>query len=217
MSNTNRNTGDSNTGDWNTGNSNTGDWNTGNRNTGDRNTGNSNTGDSNTGDWNTGDWNTGDWNTGNSNTGDSNTGDWNTGNRNTGYFNIDNPKVRIFWKETDVKREDINFPSFCYFNLTEWINENNMTDEEKEADENKYYKTTGWYLKSYEYQEAFKNSYNKLSDKHREEQVEQLKALPNFDSKMFKEISWIDINETINEYTMEELQKKLGESFKIIK
>jgi len=70
---------------------------------------------------NTGDWNTGDWNTGNRN----------TGNRNTGYFNIDKPKVRIFWKETDIKREDIDFPSFCYFDLTEWINEKaDLTDTE---------------------------------------------------------------------------------------
>jgi len=204
-----RNTGYWNTGDWNTGYWNTGDWNTGDWNTGNRNTGNMNTGDWNTGDWNTGDrntgyWNTGDWNTGNRNTGNMNTGDWNTGDwntghwntgdRNTGYFNIDAPKVRIFWKETDIKIEDINFPSFCYFNLTEWIDERNMTEEEKQADENEYYKTTGWYLKTYKYQEAFKNSYNKLSKQEREEQIAQLKALPNFDADIFKQISWIDID-----------------------
>jgi hypothetical protein len=64
-----------------------------------------------------------------------------------------------------------------------------MTEEEKKADENEYYKTTGGYLKSYEYQEAFKNSYNKLSEEERKKQVEQLRALPNFDKDMFKQIS----------------------------
>ena len=128
--------------------------------------------------------------------------------------------MRIFWKETDIKREDIPFPNFCYFNLTEWINESDMTNEEKEVDENEYHKTTGGYLKSYEYQEAFKNSYNKLSEEERKEQTEQLKALPNWNPEIFKQISWIDINiknEEIKEYTIEQLQEKLWETFKIIK
>ncbi len=70
-----------------------------------------------------------------------------------------------------------------------------MTKEEKEADGNEYYKTTGGYLKSYEYKEAFKNSYNKLSEEEREKQIKQLKALPNWNKDIFKQISWIDIDE----------------------
>ena len=186
----------------NTGDSNTGYCNTGYKNTGNRNTGNSNTGNSNTGNSNTGDWNT---------------GDWNTGDSNTGYFNINEPKVRIFWKETDIKIEDLAFPNFCYFDITEWIYEDDMTDEEKQA--NKNYKTTGWYLKSYEYQESFKNSYNKLDKEERIKQVEELKALPNFNSEMFKKISWIDIEEEekTEELTLEEVCKQLGKNIKIVK
>ena len=152
------------------------------------------------------------------NTGDCNTGDWNTGDYNIGYFNIDEPKVRIFWKETDIKREDIQFPSFCYFGLTRWISESEMTEEEKEEHSDNY-KTTGGYLKSYEYQEAFKNSYNSLSQEEREKQTEQLKALPNFDADIFKQISWIDIEaeERQEEMTVEEICKALGKNIKIVK
>ncbi len=205
----NWNTGNWNTGDWNTGNWNTGNWNTGDWNTGDRNTGNRNTGDRNTGNWNTGNWNTGDRNTGN-----WNTGNWNTGDRNTGYFNIDEPKVRIFWKETDIKRQDIHFPSWLYFSLTEWIDESDMTDKQKEDDENDYYKTTWWILVSYDYKEAFKKSYEKAT---REEQLE-VKELPNFDADIFYEISGIRIeDEKVEGITMEQLCKELWREVKIIK
>jgi len=86
-----------------------------------------------------------------------------------------------------VKRENLIFPSFLYFNTTEWIDKSNMTKEEKEANES--YKTTGGYLKSYKYKEAFQNSYNSLLEEERRKQTEQLKALPNFNADMFKEIS----------------------------
>ena len=136
---TNRNTGNLNTGHWNTGDLNTGYRNTGDWNTGDLNTGNLNTGDSNTGNWNTGHWNTGDsntrhWNTGNRNTGNLNTGnrntgdlntgnwntgDWNTGNYHAGSFNTKEvEKVYLFDKEilkTDYDK--IVFPSYFYFEL----------------------------------------------------------------------------------------------------
>ncbi len=202
-------------------NTNTGKWNTGGRNTGDRNTGGRNAGDRNAGDTNTGDWNTGNWNTGNMNTGDWNTGNWNTGDWNAGnwnnwFFNIDEPKVRIFWIETDIKREDIDFPNFLYFSRTEWIDEDNMTDEEKSN--NKDYKTTGGYLKAYEYKKAFQNSYNKLSEEEKKEQTEQLKALPNFNANIFKQISWIDIEafDKVEELTLEEVCKQLWKNIKIV-
>ena len=188
------NTGDSNTGHSNTGHSNTGDWNTGHsntghRNTGDWNTGNKNTSDRNTGYKNTGDRNTGSWNTGDRNTGDCNTGDWNTCDKETGYFNTVNPThINVFnkpcpiviWNEADK-------PSFLYFKLTEWILKSNMTDEEKT--DNATFKTTGGYLKSYGYQEAFQASYAKASD----EDKALLLKLPNFDAEVFKEISGIDV------------------------
>jgi len=214
------NTGDSNTGDWNTGNLNTGDSNTGNLNTGDSNTGHRNTGDSNTGNYNTGDsntghYNTGDSNTGNYNTGDSNTGDyntghyntgdwntghyntgdWNTGNLNTGYFNTNSPKIRMFNKDTEFifGQDIITIPSYMYFNTIEYKDLDEMTLEEKEK-----YKTIGWCLRVLDYKEAFKKSFNEKCDKI---QAEQTINLPNFDYKIFEEISGI---------TKEMLDKKRG-------
>ena len=174
----------------NVGHSNTGDSNTGHRNTGDSNTGHRNTGDSNTGDSNTGDSNTGDWNTGDSNTGDSNTGDWNTGDSNTGNLNTITPdKVLVFNKECKrSKWNEANKPSWMYFNLTEWIDFSDMTDEEKVA--RPQCKTQGGYLKKWDYKEAFKNSYDKAS----ESEQKAIKKLPNWDKKVFFEISGIMID-----------------------
>jgi PPE-repeat protein len=179
------NTGDRNTGDWNTGDWNTGDWNTGHRNTGDRNTG-----DWNTGHRNTGDRNTGDSNTGHRNTGDWNTGDWNTGDRNTGSFNTETPKdILVFNKKCSKEKWDnANKPSWLYFNLTQWVDFSDMTDYEKEQYPS--CKTTGGYLKKYDYKEAFKKSFDNAS----KEQQQAIKKLPNWNKKVFFEISGIMID-----------------------
>ena len=144
-----------------------------------RNTGNQNTGYQNTGARNTGDWNTGDWNT----------GDWNTGYRNTGFFNTETPKeILVFGKMCKREEWDKAYkPSWLYFNLTEWIDFSDMTDEEKTQNESA--KTTGGYLKKLDYKKAFKKSYDNAS------LADQLavKKLPNFNRKMFLEISGIDI------------------------
>ena len=210
------NTGDGNTGDWNTGNRNTGSWNTGNRNTGDRNTGYGNTGswntgdrntgswntgDGNTGDWNTGSWNTGNRNTGNRNTGDWNTGSWNTGDRNTGSWNtgygntIDGSNgvfctepdmnIRIFNKPSGMSLRDFYrskyYEALCRapFLLTEWIP---YTEEERKADPEK--ELIGGYLKEYTMKEAWANWWG--------EKIVQ--EIPNFDAKIFKEITGIEVN-----------------------
>ena len=187
--------------------------NTGDMNTGNRNTGNMNTGNRNTGNWNTGDWNTGDWNTGN-----RNTGDWNTGNWNTGFLNTITPETILVFNKECKKEEWENAikPSFLYFNLTTWINESDMTEEEKQ--ENPSYTTTGGYLKEYEYKEAFQKSFNKLSAEEKKKQTEQLKALPNFDKDIFYEISGIDIENTEpRKMTVAEVCKELGYEVEIVK
>jgi len=177
----------------NTGDSNTGDSNTGDKNTGNCNTGYYNTGNSNTGDWNTGNRNTGNSNTGDWNTGDCNTGDWNTGNRNTGFFNTDSPDtIRVFGKEIDINKWDKSYkPSFLYFNLTEWILEEDMTIEEKTLYPDSH--ITGGYLKKYEYKEALQKSWNKADPKDRI----QIKDLPNFDADIFYEISGIKVDNPV--------------------
>ena len=205
----NRNTGNSNTGNNNTGNCNTGNYNAGYRNTGDRNIGNYNAGYWNTGNCNAGDSNAGNRNTGNCNTGDCNTGNWNTGDRNignyntgdwniidysTGVFNTEQKKIDIFdkpsnwtledWLESDV-RKILNWN----FELTVWIYEENMTDEEKE--QHPEYSTTGGYLKIFEFKEACKNMWDILTDN---EKNRVITGLPNFDADKFEKITGIRVN-----------------------
>ena len=65
-----------------------------------------------------------------------------------------------------------------------------MTDQEK-IDNNTFH-TTGGYLKSHEYKEAFQKSWEAASDEDRK-LVDQL---PNFDADIFFEISGIDVRQT---------------------
>jgi hypothetical protein len=156
--------------------------NTGEENSGDSNSGDSNSGYCNSGDSNSGYWNSGDWNSGN----------WNSGNCNSGTFNTDEPTIRMFNKSTGLYWEDISFPSYMDFDLCEWVNENKMTDEEKE----KYpeYKVTGGYLKTYEYKEAWQKAWDEASDEEKQKTLE----LPNFDADIFEEITGINVREWQN-------------------
>ena len=181
-----------NSGDWNSGNFNSGDYNSGNRNSGNRNSG-----DWNSGDWNSGNKNSGDWNSGNRNSGDCNSGDWNSGNFNSGgfnsgswnsgFFNSDEPDIRMFNKDTNLKRGDINIPLWCYFSLTVWVSHDTATEEEKEKYKREI-ETCGGYLKTLEYKEAWKLAWGKAS----KEEHKQLLKLPNWNNKVFREITGID-------------------------
>jgi len=185
------NTGDMNTGDMNTGHRNTGDLNTGDMNTGSRNTGDMNTGSRNTGDRNTGIRNTGSRNTGDWNAGSRNTGDWNTGDWNTGFFNTVTPDViLVFDKECQRDEwEKAEKPYFLFFDLTYWVEESEMTDEEKTLDPGSHYR--GGQLRKKDYKTAFKESWDNADQEDRE----KIKNLPNFDPQIFFEISGIDLRE----------------------
>ena len=178
------NSGDGNSGDWNSG-----YWNSGNRNSGDGNSGNRNSGDGNSGDWNSGNRNSGYWNSGN-----WNSGNWNSGDGNSGYFNVNSPLVRIFGKETDVKIENIHFPDWLYFSLTQWVSHDTATDEEKKEHEREI-ELSGGFLKVLDYKEAFRLSWNKAKLSERK----QLFALPNWDNEIFLQISGIDAEKEIAE------------------
>ena len=168
------NTGNRNTGDWNTG-----DWNTGNRNTGNRNTGNRNTGD---------------WNTGNRNTGNRNTGDWNKSSFNTGSFMTEEQKIMLFnkpsdwrywdWLNSDAQRLLKQIPK----NVVEWIYSSDMTDKEKA--EHPTHETTGGYLKVLDESECGQIWWDGLS----EDDKNIIKAIPNFDAKIFEECTGIKVD-----------------------
>ena len=179
-----------NTGNFNAGYRNAGNWNAGDRNTGSWNTGNRNTGNFNAGDCNTGDYNTGNYNT----------GDWNITNYSSGIFNTEQKTIYIFdkpsnWTPEDWLSSDVRNILNCNLEPTEWIYEENMSDEEKE--QHPEYKTTGGYLKEFEFKEACKNMWNRLTD---DEKYRVVTELPNFDADKFELITGIEIEKNLKRY-----------------
>ena len=165
--------------------------NLGTENTGLGNSGDRNSGDGNSGYRNSGDGNSGDRNSGYRNSGDGNSGGGNGCNYETGFFNSKEGTIRIFNKDSGLSRDEFyqkfTIPSCLYFDLTEWIDSENMTDKEKEN--NPKYETTEGYLKTLTYKEASVKSISKATD----EEKEQIRALPNYDPDIFEEIFGIRI------------------------
>ena len=182
-----RNSGNCNSGSFNSGDGNSGSFNSGSFNSGDCNSGKRNSGNCNSGKWNSGNYNSGKRNSGYRNSGDWNSGDWNSGDGNSGFFNTNEPFVRMFNKDTKLKKYEIDIPLFCYFDLTVWVSHDTATEKEKK-DHNEEIKTCGGFLKTLDYKEAWRLAWNKAS---KEEHLEMLK-LPNWDNEVFKEISGID-------------------------
>ena len=213
---TKNNTGIENSGNRNSGGRNSGDWNSGNRNSGNWNSGYGNSGYWNSGNWNSGYRNSGYRNSGNWNSGDRNSGDRNSGygnstGRSSGIFNSEEGTVRLFNKESSLKWDDIDHPSFDEFILNRWVAEDDMTDEEKKADP-QFFVRQG-YLKTYTNEEAWANYWKNTTEKERQKVLN----LPNFDATVFKECTGIDVHvarqETITiggiEYDKDEVEKRL--------
>ena len=179
-----------NTGDQSAGYRSTGDCSTADRSTGDQSAGYRSTGDWSTGYFSTGYGSTGNFSTGYYSTGYGSTGDWSISSYSTGHFSTeDYAGFGAFNKPCTPDEWDNAYkPDWLYFNLTEWVATDNMSDQEKE--DNPSYKTTDGYLKVYGYQEAFQKSYNEAN---REEQL-KIKELPNFDADVFFTISGIRID-----------------------
>jgi hypothetical protein len=189
------NSGNGNSGHSNSGHSNSGHSNSGHSNSGHSNSGHSNSGDSNSGHRNSGDWNSGHSNSGHSNSGDSNSGhrnsgDWNSGHWNSGFFNSNTPDTILVFNKP-CKRDlwdSVRKPDFIFnINLTQWISWLYMTDDEKKDNKNAF--VTEGYLKVVDYKEAWAIAYEKAT----KEDIELLKALPNFNKKVFEKISDIKI------------------------
>jgi hypothetical protein len=140
-----------------------------------------NTGYSNTGYRNTGDSNTGDSNTGDSNTGNRNTGNRNTGDSNTGDWNTANKHVGSFNSKSPEKvylfNKEILFTEYEKINFPNWL----FFDLEKD----------------------YKNSFKKAFVSASVEEIKATIALPNFDYKVFQEISGV---------TKTMFNKRLGKS-----
>jgi len=146
----------------------------------------------------TGDWSTGDRSTGDRSTGDGSTGNWSISNYSAGHFStIDYTGFGAFNKHCSIEEwNNAKKPKFIYFNLTEWVPEEDMSDQDKE-----YFgrhKTTGGCLKVYTYKEAWAKAWNEATDEDRK----LLHKLPNFDADVFMAISGIDVkaNSAMAEY-----------------
>ena len=197
------NTGYGNIGHSNNGNHNCGSWNSGSFNSSSFNSGScnssyGNSGYGNSGDRNSGCSNSGNWNSGSFNSGYSNSGNWNSGDWNSGYLNTSAQKYSFIFNKQVEKSvlAQIAFPKFMSFILTEWIPDFKMSKEEKKH--HPEYVTTGGYLKRYTYKEAFRKSFEAAKEKADwPEQLEKLKSLPNFDAKVFEEISGIKEEELV--------------------
>ena len=161
-------------------------------NTSESNSGYCNSGYCNSGYCNSGNRNSGDWNSGN-----RNSGDWNSGNRNSGVFNTEkNPKIKLFDKESDwtfanwYNSNAYGVMAYCPYTHSYFINEFNMTDEEKAI--HPEYKTIGGYVKTFiATKENKQNWWNNLSSEDRQSVYD----LPNFDAYKFEMCTGIKVSE----------------------
>ena len=185
-----RNSGSRNSGYGNSGYGNSGYGNSGSRNSGSRNSGYGNSGYGNSGYGNSGDWNSGSRNSGYGNSGSRNSGDWNSGYGNNGFFNSVVPDTILVFNKPCKKKEwdDAEKPEFIFnIETTKWIWFSGMTDEEKKIHVKAY--VCDGYLKVFTYKEAWKNAFDSASERD----ISLLKALPNFDPKVFEEITGIKL------------------------
>ncbi len=199
-------TGNFSIGDFSTGNFSIGDFSTGNFSTGKGSTGYKSTGHDSTGDFSVGYGSTGNYSDGDFSTGCHSTGCYSTGNYSTGYYSTGNWSISNYSSGHFSTEDYTGFgcfdkpctleewnnwekPTWLYFKLTEWIKTEDMTEKEKK--DNPTYRTTGGYLKVYDYKEVFQASYNKAT---REEQL-MIKKAPNFNADKFYQISGIKVDE----------------------
>ena len=182
--------------------------NTGYGNSGYGNSGYGNSGSWNSGSWNSGAWNSGSWNSGNGNSGNGNSGSENSGNGNSGNgnsgswnscnfsngcFNTADPKIYLFDKPSEwTYRDWLDSEPRALLNqincrILVWIYFEDMSDEEKTTHPEA--RTTGGYLKKLDNSECAIIWWRGLS----EEDKAVIKAIPNFDPAIFKQITGIDV------------------------
>ncbi len=161
-------------------------------------TGLCNSGDRNSGDRNSGDRNSGNCNSGNCNSGNCNSGNCNSGDRNkcsfsNGCFNTTSPKIYLFNKPSEWTYEDWLNSEACYLlnqipgDVLEYIWLSDMTDEEKAAHPEA--ETTGGYLKVLDNSECAQLWWDSLSNYDKN----IIKAIPNFDEKIFEQCTGIKV------------------------
>ena len=187
------NSGYGNSGYGNSGKRNSGSWNSGSWNSGAWNSGSWNSGNGNSGNGNSGRENSGNGNSGNGNSGNGNIGSWNSCNFSNGCFNTADPKIYLFDKPSEwTYRDWLDSEPRALLNqincrILVWIYFEDMSDEEKTTHPEA--RTTGGYLKKLDNSECAIIWWRGLS----EEDKAVIKAIPNFDPAIFKQITGIDV------------------------
>ena len=157
---------------------NTGKGDTGNRNSGNRNSGNCNSGNCNSGLCNSGNWNS---------------GDWNKTSFSAGVFCTEQPKLIMFNKPTEMTFGEWRNSGACRlldridFRPIEFILSSDMTDEEKAAHPD--WETIHGYLKKLDTSECCHDWWMNLNM----DEKRVIQNMPNFDAKIFKEITGIKV------------------------
>ncbi len=152
-----------------------------------------NTGKGNSGLSNSGNRNSGNGNSGNRNSGNRNSGDWNSGNGNSGVFNIEDHKILLFDKPSNMTLDEWRRSDAHYllnridFRPTDWICESDMTELEKK--DHPEYETTGGYLKENDTSGCCMEWWNGLTMN----QKCTIHNIPNFDADKFFEITGIRV------------------------
>ena len=95
------------------------------------------------------------------------------------FFNKDSNMTWDEWYRHNVYNISLDLK------ITEWVNFEDMTDEEKKGNPKAY--VCGGYLKVYQYKEAWANLWKTLD----EEQKNAFKTLPNYDPVIFEDITGI--------------------------
>ena len=135
-------------------------------------------------------------NSGDRNSGDWNSGDWNTAFGASGCFNTSEQPITMFNKTSEWTLRDWWYSEarsyMCEIprNVVEWICSDNMTEEEKAA--HPEHETTGGYLKVLDEGDCAQVWWNGLE----EYKKSVIMSLPNFDARIFKECTGIDVSIT---------------------
>lgn len=95
----------------------------------------------------------------------------------------------MFNRDTGKKRSEISIP-YIKLPVTIWVTDSSMSDEEKKN--NPKFFVAGGYLKKLSYKEAWAQAWKELSKETRQ----QFLDLPNFDAKIFEEITGINVSES---------------------
>jgi len=99
--------------------------------------------------------------------------------------------IRIFNKDTNLRYKDIEnktwFNNFYQLPINKLVFLQDMSAQEKK--DHPYAEITGGYLKTLSYKDAWKELWQQLSKDAKAE----YKTIPNFDSKLFEEITGIKI------------------------